>query len=137
MTMHIVVDTVAIVAAIDRRERWHRKASRLFRELPKPLFTCEAALSEACFLLGESKVGTEKIFELLSNGVVSIEFSIGNELTVVRSLLRKYHDVPMSLADACLVRMSEIFNASVFTFDSDFRIYRRNKNQVIPLVGID
>jgi uncharacterized protein len=135
--MPIVVDAVAIVAAIDRREQWHQKAKRLFQELPKPLLTCEAALTESCFLLGESTTGIESVFALMSEGVVSINFSLSNEADAVLFLMRKYRDVPMSLADACLVRMSEIFDAPVFTFDSDFRIYRRNRRGAIPLIGIE
>lgn len=49
--------------------------------------------------------------------------------------MRRYADVPMSLADACLVRMSELSDdASVLTLDSDFRIYRRLGRQAIPLL---
>ena len=135
--MLTVVDAVAIVAAIDRRELWHRKAKRLFHELPKPLLTCEAALTEVCYLIGESKAAIDYVIELITSGVISIEFSLGNEIEAVEFLLKKYNDVPMSLADACLVRMSEIFDAPVFTFDSDFRIYRRNRRNIIPLIGID
>lgn len=135
--MHTVVDSVAIVAAIDVRELWHRKASRLFRELPKPMLTCEAAITEACFLVTRSSRGLEGIMALMATRTIAIDFNLSKELTAVEHLLRKYNDVPMSLADACLVRMSEIFDAPVFTFDSDFRIYRRNRNNVIPLIGID
>ncbi len=135
--MHTVVDAVAIIAALDRREQWHRKAKRLFHELPKPLLTCEAALSEVCFLFGESATAVEKVFELINTGAISVEFSLGKEVDAVESLMKKYGDVPMSLADGCLVRMSELFEAPVFTFDSDFRIYRRNRRNIIPLIGID
>ena len=135
--MHTVVDAVAIVAAIDRREMWHRKASRLFREIPKPFITCEAVITESCYLLGESAKAVENVMTLISSGVIAIEFSLENEVIAVQNLLKKYHNVPMSLADACLVRMSEIFNAPVFTFDADFRIYRRNRKSIIPLIGMD
>jgi len=135
--MHTVVDAVALVAAIDRREVWHRKANRIFRELPKPLITCEAAITEACYVLGSSALALDSIMTLLSSRTVRIGFSLGEELGPVEQLLRKYNDVPMSLADACLVRMSELFDAPVFTFDTDFRIYRRNRRNIIPLIGID
>ena len=135
--MHIIVDAVAIVAALDDRELWHPKAARLFRELPKPMLTCEAAITESCFLVGRSSRGLEGLLALLSSRTIDIDFSLSKELPAVEQLLRKYNDVPMSLADACLVRMSEILDAPVFTFDTDFRIYRRNKQNVIPLIGID
>jgi predicted nucleic acid-binding protein len=134
---HTVVDAVAIVAAIDRREVWHKKASQLFREIPKPFITCEAVITESCFLLGESAKAVESLMMLISSGVVRIEFSLENEVIAVQNLLKKYYNVPMSLADACLVRMSELFDAPVFTFDTDFRIYRRSRRNVIPLIGID
>ena len=90
-----------------------------------------------CYLIGESKAAIDHVIELITSGVISIEFSLANEIEAVEFLLKKYNDVPMSLADACLVRMSEIFDAPVFTFDIDFRIYRRNRRGIIPLVGID
>lgn len=81
--MHIVVDTVSIVSAIDRREIWHQKASRLFRELPKPLLTCEAVITEACYLLGKSPRALESIMTLLLSSPLLIEFSIANELAAI------------------------------------------------------
>jgi len=77
------------------------------------------------------------LLEQISDGLLSINFSLGDEVSSVQNLLDKYRDVPMSLADACLVRMSEIFDAPIFTFDSDFRVYHRNRRSVIPLIGIE
>jgi predicted nucleic acid-binding protein len=94
-------------------------------------------ITESCFLLGESAKAVESLMMLISSGVVRIEFSLENEVIAVQNLLKKYYNVPMSLADACLVRMSELFDAPVFTFDTDFRIYRRSRRNVIPLIGID
>lgn len=138
MKSSIVVDTSAIVAGIDRGDQWHAKARRLFSELPKPLLTCEVAWCEVCFLLAESDDALRRAFKLVTElSVVSIRFSLSEEMLAVEDLMIKYRDLPMSLADACLVRMSEIHNAPVLTFNSDFRIYRRNRGGVIPLIGID
>ena len=137
MKKYFVVDAGPIVGSIDRTDQWNKTATTLFKLLPMPLLTCEAVISECFFLLGESSRALEALFGLFATGVLSIEFSLGNEAANVHGLLQKYHDVPMSLADGCLVRMSEIFDAPVFTFDTDFRIYRRNRRSIIPLIGID
>ncbi len=137
MTKYSVVDAGPIVGYIDRTDQWNKTATTLFKLLPGPLLTCEAVIVECFFLLGQSSQALDGLFGLFSSGVLSIEFSLGKEAANVHLLLQKYRDVPMSLADACLVRMSEIFDAPVFTFNSDFRIYRRTRRSVIPLIGID
>ncbi|HVF46485.1 MAG TPA: hypothetical protein VNA17_02855 [Pyrinomonadaceae bacterium] len=133
----IIVDAAAIVASIDELDQWHADANRLFRELAKPLLTCESAVSESCHLLKGAKNGPDRVLELASGGAIKIEYNAGPDIGFLQLMMFKYRDVPMSFADACLVRMSEIFDAPVFTFDTDFRIYRRNKRNIIPLIGID
>ncbi len=135
--MRIIVDTGAIFGMLDRRDQWHAIASRLFTTLPKPFYTCEAVLAETCFLLNSAGIGSGCVMGLIKDGILALEFQMSLDFEAVARLMKKYELVPMSLADACLVRMSEIFDASVFTFDSDFRIYRRSKRSLIPLVGID
>ncbi len=96
------------------------------------MLTCEAVIAEACFLLGK-KQGL--VFKLMDAGLLKIGFSLEQDAKSVFKLIQKYSDVPMSLADACLVRMSEIHDGSkVFTLDGDFKIYRRNGRQTIPLI---
>ncbi len=69
----------------------------------------------------------------LQRGLVKVQFDLGAEVDAVVALMQKYADVPMSLADACLVRMSEIVaDPIVLTTDSDFTIYRRHGRQIIP-----
>ena len=103
-----------------------------------PLRTCDAALSEAMFLLQQTRTGIGPLLELLERGVVIPEFNVRAELPTLLRLLRRYKDVPMSLADSCLVRMAELFaDSSVFTLDSDFRIYRKHGRQSIPLIYPD
>jgi predicted nucleic acid-binding protein len=66
--------------------------------------------------------------------VIRIALAVEEEQADLRALMRRYRNRPMSLADACLVRLSEIHTtAEVFTLDSDFRIYRRHGNRVIPV----
>lgn len=92
-------------------------------------------LSEACFLLRNVYGGQEAVISLLNTGLIQIPFRLNEEAEPIRELLTRYQSVPMSLADACLVRMAEQYLESlVLTLDSDFRIYRKNRNQTIPVI---
>jgi len=103
--------------------------------LRPPLLTCEPVLTEAAFLLKRDGQDADALFELLERGVIRIAMAVQDELADVRALMHRYRNRPMSLADACLVRLSEIHPAGeVFTLDSDFRIYRRHGNKVIPVL---
>jgi predicted nucleic acid-binding protein len=91
-------------------------------------------LTEAAFLLAREGCDADAVFELLDRKVIRIALSIQEEQADVRALMHRYRNRPMSLADACLVRLSEIHTSGeVFTLDSDFRIYRRHGNRVIPV----
>jgi len=73
--------------------------------------------------------------QLLRRGAVVLRFDLGHELAPVLDLMRKYRDVPMGLADACLVRMTEVLLGPVIlTTDTDFRLYRRHSRQIIPVL---
>lgn len=135
MIKPVLVDTGPIVAFLDRREPTHGWANEQFRRLPKPLLTCEAVIAEACYLMRPSSTGEMDVLYLLEQGVLRISFSLADEIDMVMALMGKYADVPMSLADACMVSMSEIFdNSSVMTLDSDFYVYRRKRNKAIELI---
>jgi predicted nucleic acid-binding protein len=100
-----------------------------------PLLTYEAVISEACFLLQNVYGGQDAVINLVKNGVIKVPFNLDDEVVIIGELLKIYQSVPMSFADACLVRMSELYHDSfLLTFDSDFLVYRRNKNQVIPVI---
>lgn len=76
------------------------------------------------------------MLELLKRGVLNLAFRIDDSVKQITWLLQKYSNVPMSLADACLVRMSELnADSPVLTLDTDFRIYRKDKKQVIPIIS--
>jgi predicted nucleic acid-binding protein len=129
----VLVDAGFLVALLSRRDRHHRWATVQAPRLPPPWITCEAVLSEAFHLLGTA--GESTLAELLRRGAVLPRFDLSNELDPVLKLMRKYTDRPMSLADACLVRMTEILPAPVvLTVDDDFRVYRRHSRQVVPCV---
>ncbi len=130
-----VIDTGPLVALLNRRDRHHTWVREVLDTVEPPLFTCEAVVSEAGFLLGKLRGGHDAVLRLVSNGVVKIDFQIRAEIEPVRGLIRKFANVPMSVADACLVRMTELEPQSVImTLDSDFRVYRRNRRQLIPTI---
>ena len=104
--------------------------------IPIPLITCEAVITEASYLLGRAFGSADALFEAIGRRAVSIQFTLSEELTSVRRLMKRYVNLPMSLADACLVRMSELFSDSaMFTLDRAFSAYRRHGRQHIPLIA--
>jgi predicted nucleic acid-binding protein len=132
-----IIDTGPLVALLNRRDRHHAWARVLLDTIEPPIFTCEAVLSEACCLL-RGLGGQDAALELLARDIVRIDFDLAAEVAPVRALMKRFADVPMSLADACIVRMSEQEPRSVVvTLDGDFRIYRRNRRQIIPTVMPD
>lgn len=131
----LIVDTGPLVATLNRRDMSHSWAVERLKQYPPPLLTCEAVLSEAFFLLGRIHCGTAKLLAVLDSGALEVALSFRAEQAAVSKLMRKYADVPMSLADACLVRLSELFpEHRILTLDSDFRIYRRRRNAAVPVV---
>lgn len=131
----VIIDTGPLVALLNRRERLHTWVAEILDTIEPPIFTCDPVLSEACFLLQNAIGGQDAVLELVSRGIVRSDFHVASEIDSLRLLMKKFSDVPMSLADACLVRMTELDQRSaVLTFDSDFRIYRRNRRQVVPTI---
>lgn len=130
MAASVLVDAGFVVALLSRRDRHHQWAAAQSANLAPPWSTCEAALSEAFHLLGAP--GTPALRALLQRGSLRLAFDLGDQLEPVLKLMQKYADVPMSLADACLVRMTETLSDSlVLTTDTDFRVYRRHSRQVV------
>ena len=133
MAGNLLVDAGFLVALLSRRDAHHPWAVTQATEHAPPWRTCEAALSEAFHLLGTR--GTPALSTMLQRRAVLANFDLNDDLESVLKLLQKYADVPMSLADACLVRMTEtVSDPLVLTTDSDFAIYRRHSRQVIPCV---
>jgi uncharacterized protein len=135
MLHQIIVDTGVLVASIDRRDRYHTWVTEQLKQIMPPLLTCEAVISETWFLLQRVKNGRETLLQLLDRKQVLVQFDLDAELGAVVALLSRYQSVPVSLADAELVRMAELYPKSmVFTLDSDFQIYRKNRDRPIPLL---
>ncbi len=133
MTPTLILDTGPLVALLnpsEPRHAWSREALRVRGRV----VTCESVLSEAFFLLRRSSAATAALQELLAEGTLELE-SLAAEARPLVKLMHKYRSVPMSFADACLVRLSELLpDAVVATLDSGFRVYRRHGRQVVPLL---
>jgi predicted nucleic acid-binding protein len=123
---HVLLDTGPLVAGINRRDRFHEWAKMRFGEIAPPLWTCEPILSESCHLLRACPGGSAAVLELVSRGIVKVAFRLEDHILPIAKLMAKYASISMSLADACLVRMSELdSHATIMTMDADFKIYRR------------
>lgn len=131
----VVIDTGPLVALLNRRDRHHAWVREVLDTVEPPIFTCEAVVSEACFLLGRLTGGSDAVLGMLSAAILKVDFRMLSEIDALRGLMRKFASVPMSVADACLVRMTELDVQSVLvTLDSDFRVYRRNRRQIVPTI---
>jgi predicted nucleic acid-binding protein len=132
----VLLDAGPLVACFLKRDEHYPWAAAQLQRLEGPLLTCDAVISEAFFLVGASVQATEQLCRFLERNVVICDFNLRNELPSVLELIRRYRDVPMSLADACFVRMAELHeNGKVFTLDAHFRTYRKNRRQPIPLIA--
>ena len=130
-----IADTGPLVALLDRRERHHAWAVEQVRSLAPPLLVCEPVLVEACFLLARLPEAEDALFCLIERGALRIAFHLEEHLGEIKALLGKYRDRPISLADACIVRMTELFDDHlVFTLDADFTVYRKHGRKSLSLI---
>ena len=130
--MNGIADTGFIVAFARQNDQHHAWATDLAQAITSPLLTCEAVLAEAAFHLESSPY----VLSLLDDGMLRLGFDCNRHLMQLRELALRYHDRNPDLADLCLIRMSELYpRHSVITVDeADFRVYRRNKREVIPTI---
>jgi len=125
-----IADTGFIVAFARRNDQHHAWAVEIAKQITEPLLTCEAVLAEAAFQLESSLY----VLELLRDEMLSLAFDGSRNLVHLAELARRYRDRNPDLADLCLIRMSELHPGHVvITVDSDFRVYRRNRREVIPV----
>ena len=133
MAATVVADAGFIAALLRERDTHHLWAVERSYLFQPPWQTCEAALSEAFYILGLA--AAPALLALLDRQALIVSFELRSQQEPVLSLMKKYAEVPMSLADACIVRMTEIMtDPMVLTTDADFRVYRRNGRQVVPCV---
>ena len=133
MARSVLADAGFVVALLSSRDNHHEWAVMQASEYPPPWSTCEAVLSEAFHLLGER--GATNLGALLRRRALLVTFELAENVEPVVRLSEKYANIPMGLADACLVRMTEtLADPIVLTTDEDFRVYRRHSRQVVPCV---
>ena len=130
--MRGIADTGFLVAFANARDQHHGWALDVAKDVTEPLLTCEAVLAEAAFHLGD--VGL--VLEMISEELIQLDFVCNDHLAHLAALAKRYKDRKPDLADLCLIRMSELHpKHSVITVDEDFRVYRRNKREIIPLIS--
>lgn len=127
-----IADTGFLVAFARQNDLHHDWAVSVASGVTDPLLTCEAVLAETAFHLESAALA----FRMIADGLIAIRFSCTEHLPQLAALARTYADRKPDLADLCLIRMSELYpRHSVITVDGeDFRAYRRNKREIIPLV---
>lgn len=127
-----IADTGFLVAFRNRTDEHHMWALDIARRVTEPLLTCESVLSEAAFQIGSSKA----VLSLVEDGLVQLAFDLKASLKQIEDLATRYADRHPDLADLCLIRMSELYpHHTIITIDDDFRVYRRNKREAIPLLS--
>jgi uncharacterized protein len=130
-----IIDTGPLVAFLDRAERHHHWVVAQIEALDRPLLVCEPVLAETMYLLGRFSKAQDALFGLLENGALRVALRIEEHVAALRKLHHKYRDRPMSLADACIVRMAEIYERhDVLTLDSDFTVYRKHGRDPLALI---
>jgi len=134
----LLLDTGVIVAILDARERHHHDATELVIGTQRPLITCEAVISESCYLLRKLPGAAEAVMENVASGTFQIPFQLSTAAAEIRRLLNKYRDRQIDLADACLIHLATVFETGeILTLDRDFEIYRWGRNNpfhmLVPL----
>ncbi len=133
--MNVIADTGPLVALFDAADEFHDWAMASLGKIREPLLTSEAVLGEALFLLAPLKKSRAAFLEFWMEGGLVVSFEAETQKSALTALMKKYHDLPMSLADASIVRMSELFaDATVWTLDRHFSICRRLGRKSIPLL---
>jgi uncharacterized protein len=129
----VIIDTGSLVALLNKNDQYHEWANRQLASLTMPFTTCDAVMVEAWYLLRTEPHLQEKLLRLFTERRIIISFDLSAEIDNVVALIQRYSNVKMSVADGCLVRMSELqVDCLVFSTDTDFNIYRRHGDQIIP-----
>jgi uncharacterized protein len=134
MRLGVLLDTGPLVAYLSAREHHHHWAVDAFREFEPPLLTCEPVLTEASFIIARNGLSSTRVLEPVQRGRIRIGIRVEEELGPIIALMQRYANVPMSLADACLVRLAEMTDLPICTLDRDFAIYRANRRRPLTLI---
>lgn len=136
MAEMILLDTGPLVALLDRRDADHKWSDDQMGRLRGALWTCGAVLAETMFLLKSCPSATEHLRSLITKQLIRPADEDAALWARALTLMKRYKNVPMSFADACLVAISETHaNSRIFTLDRDFLIYRRNERELLPLLA--
>lgn len=131
----VIVDTGPLVALLNGRDHAHAWVVQQLQDLQPPLVTCESVLAEATYLTRQTPGARIALIEMVGEGFLSIGMAVADHHSALLAMVKRYANVPMSLADACLVRLAELYPQSpVLTLDSDFSTYRKNGRQVIEVL---
>ena len=135
MSDPVLIDAGPLVALLNDSEQAHVWAKEQVAELTGSFLTCEPVITEACFLMARLPNGVDQVLAAVARGDIRIDFSLSDHVASIKALMAKYADQPMSLADACLVRMAELHpRARVFTLDRHFRVYRMHGRKMVPVI---
>lgn len=128
-----ILDAGPLIAALNRNDRHHRWARNTLARIGPPFYSCPEAMAEAAALTGRPAA----IVEMVQAGDIVLSFSLTEQAASVLALLKKYADQDMDLADACIVRMTELIRSCrVITVDrADFSVYRRNGRELVPFLA--
>jgi len=127
-----IADTGLLVAMARKNDQYHHWAAEVAEQISWPVLTCEAVLAETAFHLQSS----QEVLGMLRDNIVRVAFDCESEMEYLYALAARYADRNPDLADVCLIRMSELYPRYqiVTTDEEDFRVYRRNKREAIPLL---
>ncbi len=134
MRRGVLMDTGPLVAYRRSKDAHHEWALETFEVLDPPLISCEPVLTETSFLLARHGLAADWPVEMVERGIMEIRLHIEDEAAAIRALMHRYANVPMSLADACLVRLAELTGLPICTLDSDFTIYRAHGRRPLTLI---
>jgi uncharacterized protein len=135
MKSGVLLDTGPLVAYLYPPDAYHHWAVEQFSGLDPPFISCEPVLTETCFLLARNRLSPIRALAAIERGVLWLGFAMCEELPALRALMERYASVPMSLADACLVRLAELTGLPICTLDADFAIYRAHGRRRIDLIS--
>ena len=134
----VLLDTGVIVALLNGNEPYHFKSAEAIATIRNPFVTCEAVITESCYMLRKIPGAREKVLSNVAHGIFELPFHLLDSAANVEAIMEKYRDTPADFADACLIHMAdELDTGDILTLDSDFRHYRWRKtkpfNLLIPL----
>ena len=131
----VLLDTGVIVALLDRSERRHARCVTIMEGFERPLVTCEAVIAESFYLLRGLPGAAETVLQNVERGVFQLPFQLSRSAAPVRTIMRKYRDLPADFADACLIQLAEELNTGdILTLDGDFQLCRWRRNRPFNLL---